>query len=253
MASTRSYTNIITSSEVSLGLERLLIIPLDDAWDASSLPWWVPPKLVRINFSALPPAPGPGFPKDTPAITNWVDLGSVDDTTPVFKTSRKRFQLKAGIPRVIQYEAINDMTATFSVTLHSRDWTKFQYAMGNYMYKDTISGGSLGTHGTYDESTSQSTLFVRQTIGTSHIQFYQLLGVADFLDGAQVQHFMPKVTAAEDFEEMIRPDKEGQTPLSFTAYGVLNNSQLPYSITPADPCTEIVIAERIFFPPAVCV
>lgn len=81
---------------------------------------------------------------------------------------------------------------------------------------------------------------VQQIIGGRTIRYYHLLGVADFIGGAQIVHEMKKVSPAGDWTEEFRPDNNGMVNLSLNALGfesVINS------------CTEVVVGLRHYFPP----
>lgn len=64
---------------------------------------------------------------------------------------------------------------------------------------------------------------VKQPYGTKELRKYALVGLADFVDGAQVIHYLPKVAPGGEFVEAIRPDDVGKIPLSFDAYALSNS------------------------------
>lgn len=81
--------------------------------------------------------------------------------------------------------------------------------------------------------------YVDQYWGTSKTTKYQLLGVADFQDGSQVQHHVFEAVPADDFTESITPEENGRIPLSFNAFGVTKSVQ---------GNNELVVVARYFFP-----
>ena len=195
-----TYTNQITASEVSVGIEQLLVAPYGTSWSPG-----------RIDI-ANPPA-------------GYYNLGSVVEDSPMLKVTRGKFQLFTGIPEVLQFESVMKMSGEFSVSLHSNSWTKFTYVVGNYTYTDTTV--SLG--------------YVRQALGTSQIVYYALLGVADFINGSQVVHWMQRATTSGDMEEKINPKSDEILAIKFDLYGYI--TQGVYST-----CQELIVAERFYIP-----
>lgn len=188
----KSYNNTISSSEVSIAIQRILIADYPKAWTPA-----------RVDIGT-PPA-------------GWIDLGAVVEDTPSFKCTRTKFQLKTGIPQVIQYEAIMELTGVMAFSLHSNSWHKLQFALGNLTTITTMTAaGSV-------------------PFGTSTIKNYALLGVADFIDGTQVIHYMPKASPADEITEEIRPGQNQRIPLSFNLLGVVSTVW---------GGSELIIAER---------
>lgn len=103
----RTYSNAVNEVETSIAIERLLVATFPQTWTPS-----------RISLDALP--------------TGFVDLGSVVEDTPSFKVSRSKYQLVTGIPQVLQYQAVQGLSGSFTVALNSNSWRKAQYAFGNY-------------------------------------------------------------------------------------------------------------------------
>lgn len=272
-----SFANKINELEVSIAIEALLIADYPTSWTPA-----------RIDLDAPP--------------SGFRDLGSVVEDSASFRVTREKFSLRTGLPRVIQYQAVMDLSGQFSVTLNSNSWRKVQFAFGNYSatcsptligtvasvvdlvtfvtsstsvasgihiitasttpamdFPDAIEVRVLSTKalggglvevkhtppmkqitsghliGTYS--------FVKQEIGTRKISFYTLLGVADFIDGVQVVHRFHKVQPTAEWTEEFRPDQNGRVPLTFEALGVEDTVR---------GCKELVIADRFYFPGAIC-
>lgn len=83
---------------------------------------------------------------------------------------------------------------------------------------------------------------VEQFFGTSQIRQHVLVGVADFLNGQQIQHHFFKVTPAGEFTEAINPTENARTSLQFTAFGVSRSD------VPGASSEELAIARRIQIP-----
>ena len=56
--------------------------------------------------------------------------------------------------------------------------------------------------------------------GTTANKHFALIGVADLVDGIQIQHFASKVAPVGDWTEEIRPDSHTKIPCAFEAFGV---------------------------------
>jgi len=95
------------------------------------------------------------------------------------------------------------------------------------------------TGGTYKAA---QVYYTKVAAGTSKIQSFALLGVADFLDGSQVVHYMKKAQAAGDWTETIRPDANPQVAGTWNLLG--------YQTKDYDfGTTHLIVAERFYFPP----
>lgn len=101
-----SYNNEINEVEVSLAIQRLLVAEEGTTWSPA-----------RIDLTSLP--------------AGFVDLGAVVEDSPTFSVTKTKFQLQAGIPQVLQYEAVTGLEGSFEIALHSNSWRKVQYAFGN--------------------------------------------------------------------------------------------------------------------------
>jgi hypothetical protein len=82
--------------------------------------------------------------------------------------------------------------------------------------------------------------YVRQALGTSKISQYTVLGVADFIDGVQIVHYIPKCVPEGDWMEQIRPAQNPRIPINFSCFGVPS--------TVYGSSTELIVAERFYFP-----
>jgi hypothetical protein len=102
----KTYNNEINEIEVSLAVQRLLIAEYPTAWTPA-----------RVDLASLP--------------SGFFDLGAVVEDSPNFTASRGKFQLQAGIPAVLQFEAVTGLEGTFEIALHSNSWRKVQFGLGN--------------------------------------------------------------------------------------------------------------------------
>jgi hypothetical protein len=200
----KTYTNEIDVSEVSLGITHLLIAPKSTSWTPG-----------RINISTPP--------------TSFVWTGAVVEDSPQLTVTREKFQLKTGIPRVTQYEQIMAVDGVFKCMLHSKDWDKWMFALGNTV-PDTTNWAS--TPGTAN--------YVIQYYGTRQQLEYVGIGVTDFIDGTQIVHHFHRMVAASEIEEAYKADQEGRVPLNY------NLLAKKITLSGAD---ELVVATKYTFGP----
>jgi hypothetical protein len=80
----------------------------------------------------------------------------------------------------------------------------------------------------------------RMPFGTSQLKKFVLIGVADLVDGYQIQHYMPEVSPTGDWSEMIQPEPS-EMDFTFSAYTTTTSYY-----TGAD---EQIPGERFWFPP----
>lgn len=105
----KSYANTIDAKEVSIAIEQVLIAPYNTVtWDPSS---------GKINVSSPP--------------SGFTHLGAVVEDTPQLTITRENFQLKTGIPKVLQYQAVMTLAGQLQFTLYSASPRKLAYALGN--------------------------------------------------------------------------------------------------------------------------
>lgn len=175
----KTYTNVLSQDEISLGITRLLAAPQDTSWTPA-----------RVDISS-PPA-------------SFVDLGAVVDDTPKLTVDRDKFEIRTGIPRVLQYQQIVALDGKMEAQLESKDYSKVDYSLGN-TDPDTSSWAT----------TPASDDYVIQYLGTRQLKEFVLLGVTDFIDGTQVVHHLQRAKPGGTFEEMYRPDQEGRVNLNF--------------------------------------
>lgn len=201
----KTYNNIITESEVSLGITGLLVAPKSTVWT-----------IARVDISSPPSA-------------SWYNVGAVVDDTPTLTLQREKFELVTGIPRVVQYQQVMALRGSYRVMLHSKDWTKMVYALGNTA-ADTTNW----------PTTPVTTSYVVQHYGTRQLQEYVALAVTDFIDGTQLVQHMYRCKVSDELEEMYRPDQEGRVPINF---------DLLAQITTIGTIPELTVGRRVQFGP----
>lgn len=202
----RSYNNTLVLHEVSVAIEQFLIAPYPQVFSPA-----------RIDL-ANPPA-------------GYVHLGGVVEDTPSLSISREKYQIITGIPRVPQYQAIIGVNGKLEFSLWSNSYHKVQYALGNLWY----SYNSVTTTSVTTLTTIASGEVFTQYLGTKNINEFALLGVADFINGAQVIHELGRCSPADDWQESFKPDAAGQVPMSFDLLG--------YETT-LGSCTELIVGKR---------
>jgi len=82
--------------------------------------------------------------------------------------------------------------------------------------------------------------YQQQPFGANRITRFHLLGVADFIDGVQVVHDFPEVSASGDWVEEFKPDQEARIPMKFEAHGF---AQSTYD----NSISHLTVGERFWF------
>jgi hypothetical protein len=279
----KAYENPIIEREVSMAIERILVAPYGTTWS--------PTVIVGLDNTVLPP----GF----------RDCGAVVEDSVTATWTREKFQLKGGLPRVIQYESVLGVDGRLQAMLHSNSPRKMAYSLGNLDPINTWAGSPttitsvanntqisvssatgfragdtvlLSTPGAANlevcdieadiSSISGTTLYfsapgpglfpttslvaakltsVKQAVGTSQIKLYTILGVADFIDGVQLIHYIPKAASGGEVQEGGRAGENWRQPVQWDIYGTSRQGFWPpSSINSAK--SELVLAERWWFP-----
>jgi len=106
----KSFSNPIITREVSISLERVLMAPSGTTWSPT-----------RVDLT-----PGSSqFP------AGFRDLGAVVNDQTQLTITREAFQLQAGIPAILQYEAILALGGRLRAEFHSLSVRKMAYVLGN--------------------------------------------------------------------------------------------------------------------------
>lgn len=85
----------------------------------------------------------------------------------------------------------------------------------------------------------------RLAFGTSVLKRYRLIGVADFLDGSQLVHDFPKVSAFGEWVEEVRASQTGRIPISFDAFGT-TSTDFNHDST-GTTTSELIVGSRYIF------
>lgn len=86
--------------------------------------------------------------------------------------------------------------------------------------------------------------YVRMAIGTAKQREFAILGVSDFIDGAQVVHQVHRAVAADEVLQEIRPAQNQRIPLTFNLKGIASSDYTGY-----ENKSHLILAETFFFPP----
>lgn len=186
---TKTWQNQVASGEADLAIEQFFVMAYSSGSPGNG--WINTPTMVTDV--------------DTPP-TGFTSLGAVVEDSVTVTGEREKFQLMTGIPSILQYEAVISMTARLEFSLHAISNSKVQYALG---INTPRSVGSAGTGVAY---------------GTTLLPYYTILGVAHFLNGAQVIHYFEKCSPVGAWTEEIRGEENPRQPLAFdvTAYESTN-------------------------------
>lgn len=197
----KSYDNVIVAEETSLSIETLLIAPTSpgniNIYD---------PTTGRVNISS-PPA---GF----------TLIGAVKEDTPNLMIKREKYQLKLGLPKSLQYEAIIGLDGEFKVEVYCKTNDSMKLAMGV-------------------DITSISTLGTRLPFGRTTIKHYALIGVADFVDGSQVVHYFPHASVKPEVTEAIKSNDAHMINFGYDMYSYISTIH----------GSERIVGERFYFKP----
>lgn len=272
--STQSFDNLINPIDVSIAIEKVLLAPYPTAWTAGrvnldSLPAGFYDLGAVVEDTPELKVTRKKFELDTgiPAVRQFEAVTGLAGSLSfsLHSDSWRKIQVAMG-----NYSAVSSATAISTVASVVNNYTitlattTASLSVGMQIVLATAAQGADLIDGTETRiaSISSSGLIysfdsaplkapvanqtiwtypiVRQALGTAKIAYYTVLGVADFLDGVQVIHYIPKCVPAEDWMEQIRPAQNPRIPVKFSCFGV------PSTIYGSS--TELVVAERIYIP-----
>lgn len=258
----KTFTNLINPVEVSLAIEQVLIAPFGTNFDPTT-------GRVKTDITSLP--------------SGFFHLGAVVEDEVQFQGQRPKFQLRTGVPAVLQYEAVIGIEGNLSGMLHSNNWRKLDRVLGNF---STVSSATLvtsitsvvnqnvihvgaatsiivgrqytistaarvdaadaiegivgavsGTEVTFNAQGAAGLIntptiamnayyapYVRQAWGGSNIRQFELLGVADFINGQQIVHHFRKCVPAEELTEKFMRSENNRIPFQFNAFGTVTTA-----------------------------
>jgi hypothetical protein len=273
----KSFNNVITTRNVSLAIEQILMAP-------SSVTWT--PTRVSLSNTAIP--------------VGFRNLGAVVEDSVQLTISRELFQLQTGVPRILQYSAVIGLSGRLEVQFHSFGSRQLAYASGNVDPVNTVNTiitlaattghaltlahattavptatigdvfvvfpttpGIATTDNEAEVSSISGTAYsftspgfldlptsggfigkltsVAVPAGTSKQKEYHILGVADTIDGIQIVHDMQKArVGAGDMQQGFRPTENARTQGRWELFG--------YNTTRYGVDTELILMERFQFP-----
>lgn len=114
----KSYDNAIIASEVSLGIERLLVAPSTVGWN---------PTGGKIDIASPP--------------SGFQDLGAVVEDSPSLTVTREKYQLELGLPRALQFEAIVGVKGEMGVKV----WGKSNDIVRRALGVDIVTISTIGS------------------------------------------------------------------------------------------------------------
>jgi hypothetical protein len=270
----KSYLNTVNEVEVSLAIEQLLIADYTQDWTPARVDFDSPPTGFKPLGAVAEDTPNMVYSREKfqlqtgiPKVTQFEAIMSME--------GRFECSLHSNSWRKVQY-ALGNYTAAASATVVATvssvvNTSTYVVTSGESLtaYRQYIFGETAANFDDADGVetivTSVSTTgsnavinvkpaplktvaanwaigaydYVRQVFGSSQINYYKILGVADFIDGVQVVHQLMKVSPADEFSEQFRPDDNGKIPLTFNALGVQ---------TTINSCTELIVGDRYYFP-----
>lgn len=98
--------------------------------------------------------------------------------------------------------------------------------------------------GTPTFGTTVGVIKVAKTVipfGTSQIPKYYIIGVADFIDGVQIQHHLYKASPVGDFTETVQPGQAGMIAATWDLFATTSTSYNNGS-------SELILGERFYYP-----
>lgn len=267
-----TYTNQLRLEEVSLALENVLIAPFGTAWTT--------PGKIDVDNPPTGWAHLGAVGDDSPNLVVQKDLYTIDTGIPrvrayqavmgisgsfeiAFMSHLNYFAMLAAGGLNEQLSVTNAKattaatrtvltcnTAGFAVLdmLVSAPTTTGLNTSDNVAWVESITTTTVVVSGTGFRRTPGATdivgkvLYSQLALGTSYLPKYALMGVADFIDGAQVVHLMRKAQPRGQFGEALRAGQDVRIPTAWDLLGYTVTT--PYSST-----GQVVVAERFWFPP----
>jgi hypothetical protein len=133
-----------------------------------------------------------------------------------------------------EYWKTSGNTATVSSVSVNAAVVTINFKSPGFPVKYTLSSGNTvtGATGAAEDATDFKFGVVdgsRAVFGESIIPKVSIVGVADFVDGMQVQHVFPKCAATGEFQENIQPGSTGVIQAAWDLYGTTSNIAAPYN------------------------
>lgn len=274
----RAYANIVNPVEVSIGIQRLLIGEYPQTWSPARIDLDAPPTGFYDLGAVVEDTPSLKVSREKYQLETGVPMVLQFEATQKV-TGTFECQLHSNSWRKLQfglgnYTAASSYTELGSVTsVNAANAYTFAgtviasgIAVGQTVvfasasnkldnpdaFETRVTSTALSTNATFyfdPPPTSATSIgtgwkmatyeYVKQVYGSSRIKYYSLLGVADFIDGTQVVHYVKKASPAAEMVEEIRPQENQRIPLNFNFLG---------QETTINSIIELVVGERYYFP-----
>lgn len=276
-----SYTNTLTLEEVSMALEHVLVAPYGTGWDRSAPIDVSSPPAGFIHLGAVQnDSPNLVVNKTKfqlftgiPAVLAYEAVVQMAGEFGIVFHSNQNFKAYFGTggakPRqipIVAHSPIASAAPAVTATTLSRTCVSVSTVTGfrvgmlvatdatslvpdsyNIAFISAISGSNLIlSHEGFPfiPVVGQPIIGVLRSemaFGTRQIPYFHLLGVADFIDGAQAIHDLGRATPRGQWGEQLRvgQDVREQAMFDLQGYGVTNYT--------ADSSAELALGERIFF------
>lgn len=276
----RTYENVITNREVSIAIERVLIAPYPNSWGPTRVVFdnsWIDAQgfdelgavvddSVQLTYTREKFQLMTGIPRVLQYEAVLGVTGRLQGMLHSHHPRRMHFMLGNVDPinvvaavTAIADDVPNHATVSFSVSVTS-------FAVGDEVVTAVGSGG-LERANNYAEVSSISdgttktlyfvspgfahlpngslgligkVLSVEQAFGTSKIKSFALVGVADFIDGVQLVHYVPRAQPGGELNEKAMPAENFRQAMDFNIFGT--------SASEFTGAGEQVLVKRFWFP-----
>lgn len=275
----KSYANEIVEREVSIAIEQLLAAPVGTTFPTTRVDVASPPNgfthlgavvedSIQVNITREKYQLATGIPR---VLQYDAVLGMAGQLTISFYSLSNRLlrYTLGGEPPVYEFTSAN-VTQVGSTPAPTRTQVPVA-STANFTVGDVVitAASTTGLASSQNEaevsSVGSAMLYLkgdgldsapgaghvivkvdrsRVAFGTAKIQKFALLGVADFVDGAQVQHHLFKATPVGEFTETPQPGQASIITGTFDLFGVKGNSVGAHS----NWTNELILGERIYIP-----
>jgi hypothetical protein len=274
----RAYANIVNPVEVSIGIQRLLIGDFPQTWTPARIDLDAPPSGFYDLGAVVEDTPSMKVSREkyqletgVPMVLQFEATQKVSGTFECQLHSNSWRKLQYGLGNytaAASYTELGSVTSVTAANAYTFTGTAIAsgVAVGQTMvfasasnrldnpdaFETRVTSIALATNATFylDPAPTAATSigtgwkmayydYVKQVYGSSRNKYYSLLGVADFIDGTQIVHYVKKASPAAEMVEEIRPQENQRIPLSFNFLG---------QETTINSIIELVVGERYFFP-----
>lgn len=269
----KTYTNEIEEREVSIAIEQLLVAPVSTANTPGRIDVAAPPAGFLHLGAVVEDSPQLSITREKYQLQTGIPrvlqydavLGLAGQFTMSFYSNSNRhvrYALGGSAPLYTYATSTTYDSGTGDATSYSLVSTGHGLAVGDVI--QLTNGGTEGSLTAEDpecsvtEVTSNTAVVKGMTtfastngglgevsrvdipFGTSLIPKYYLIGVADFIDGVQVQHHFKKVSPVGEFQENIQPGQAGVVTANWDLFGT--------STTSYGSNSELILGERRYIP-----